>query len=270
MGKGAYGAFVTRRAVLSSVTALFLQACSRNVHDPEETTEEDEVIVNDPSVRKISDEGVSAFARALTAGEVRSIRLIGDSITAGWGCDGYVDPDGRAIYDGSYGYYLEPQKTVACWANDFRAFANERGVEEFTNASIPGAKMRWLAEDPGAWVASGADAIFVMLGANDAVYSTREEFAHDAEVGMAAAAEACRLLVVIAPPTNDRLDSVNLYGPEVLEEVLRELCERRGWPFVSLLDAIELGTDDFNADQCHPTSKGSHKLWERLRAELGL
>ena len=130
--------------------------------------------------------------------------------------------------------------------------------------------MRWLAEDPDAWVLEGADVIFVMLGTNDAVYSSEDEFAADAEAALAAVAGRCVHLIVVAPPTNDRHDATNLYGPDVLERVLGDVSARNGWEFHSLLDALELGTDDFNEDQCHPTSVGSHKLWEALREQLGI
>lgn len=228
-------------------------------------------VVSEPVVTEpVPAEPASELARMFDAGEVGSIRLIGDSITAGWACDGYGPFTDTVIYATEEESFLETGPEVSCWANDFRAYAAERGVASFVNAGIPGAKMQWLAEDPEAWILESADVIFVMLGTNDAVYYTPEEFRANAEAGLSAVAAACKLMVVLSPPTNERTDSVNLYGPEVLDEVLTGLCEERGWQHLSLLNAVQLYTDDFNDDQVHPTSSGQHKLWERIRTEYGL
>ena len=220
--------------------------------------------VDEPSAPK------SEFARMLDAGEVASIRLIGDSITAGWGCDGYGPLTDTVIFQSEDEGFFETAPEVDCWANDFRAYANDRGVGSFVNAGIPGAKMSWLAGDPDAWIGEGADVIFVMLGTNDAVYSTEDEYRSDAEAGLAAVSDACRLMMVLSPPNNERTDSENLYGPDVLDRILTEVCDEHGYQHISLLDSLELYSPDFNDDQLHPSSSGSHKMWERLRAELGL
>lgn len=212
----------------------------------------------------------SEFARMLEEGSISSIRLIGDSITAGFGCDGYGAITDRIAYAGPYGEFYESAPTVECWANDLRAHVSGRGVGGFVNAGVSGAKMWWLAEDPDAWVREGADAIFVMLGTNDAVYSTEDEYRANAEVALSAVEARSRHMVVMAPPANERLDASNLLGADVLESVLRGLAEGHGWSFVSMLDSIELHTDLVHEDQCHPTSKGSHAMWEYLRAALGL
>ena len=227
-------------------------------------------MVSDTPAAGQEEQAGSEFARMLEAGEVSSIRLIGDSITAGFLCDGYGPCTDLVIYDGPYGTFQETAPEVGCWANEFRSYAGEHGVASFVNAGICGAKMRWLAEDPGAWILESADVIFVMLGTNDAVYHTVEEYRAFAEMGLSAVEAACRHMVVMAPPDNAWTD----YGKEMsqadVESVLRELCEAHGWCFISLLNAVELGTDDLNPDQCHPSSKGSHAMWEHMKESLGL
>ena len=82
--------------------------------------------------------GSGRLAKMIAAGDIRSIRLIGDSITAGWLCDGfgeYPDTD-VVIYSGPQGTYNETSPQVACWANDFRAWATAHGVTSFVNAGI--------------------------------------------------------------------------------------------------------------------------------------
>lgn len=262
---------------LAATSLVTLASCARQAASVADEETPQDAVVEEPTsaVPTVREQGAYqscpvGFGAALLLGRIHSIRLIGDSITAGWGCDGYGAETDTLIYEGSYGSFYETDASVACWANDFRSFAAEHGVTDFVNAGISGAKMRWLAEEPEAWIREGADAIFVMLGTNDAVYSSEDEFAADAERALSAVHEACAHMVVVAPPVNDRHDATNLCGPEVLERVLRELCRGQGWEFVSLLNAIELGTDLINEDQCHPTSKGSHAMWEHMKGALGL
>ena len=122
--------------------------------------------------------GNGRLAKMIAAGDIRSIRLIGDSITAGWLCDGfgeYPDTD-VVIYSGPQGTYNETSPQVACWANDFRAWATAHGVTSFVNAGIPGFRMEYLAQAPDAWLADGADLTVVMLGTNDACHCSVDEF----------------------------------------------------------------------------------------------
>ena len=204
--------------------------------------------------------------------QVKSIRLIGDSITAGVGCDGYgAESDtGVTVYSGSRGTYTESATTIRCWANDFRTYSADYGVTSFVNAGVDGFRMQYLAEDPSAWLGDGADVIVVMLGTNDAARRSLEDFSADAEIGLAAAAAKCDLLVVVTPPVNDRTDATNLYSVSEINDVLTEICQMKGYAHVDFEDVLTLGTDDFNDDALHPTTSGSDKLWEAFREQLEL
>ncbi|MST59756.1 SGNH/GDSL hydrolase family protein [Olsenella umbonata] len=205
-------------------------------------------------------------------GEVKSIRVLGDSITAGLGCDGYgVDSDtGTVVYSGPQGSYQESATTVSTWANDFRSYAAQRGVTNFVNAGVSGFKMQYLAEDPAAWLGDGADVIVVVLGTNDAARRTAEEFSADAEIGLKAAAAKCKLLIVVSPPQNRRTDATNNFSMRRADQILTSLCKMKGYVHASFLNTLQLDTADFNDDELHPTTAGSHKLWAAFREQLAL
>ncbi|MGO5211627.1 SGNH/GDSL hydrolase family protein [Parafannyhessea sp. LCP21S3_E6] len=212
------------------------------------------------------------LADMFAKGEVKSIRVLGDSITAGLGCDGYDAPSdtGTVVYSGPQGSYQESATTVSTWANDFRAYAAQRGVTNFVNAGVSGFKMQYLAEDPAAWLGDGADVIVVMLGTNDAARRTSDEFCADAEIGLKAAAAKCKLLIVVSPPQNRRTDATNNFDMQRADQVLTSLCKMKGYVHVSFLDTLQLDSEDFNADELHPTTAGSHKLWQAFKTQLGL
>lgn len=212
------------------------------------------------------------LADMFAKGEVKSIRVLGDSITAGLGCDGYDAPSdtGTVVYSGPQGSYQESATTVSTWANDFRAYAAQRGVTNFVNAGVSGFKMQYLAEDPAAWLGDGADVIVVMLGTNDAARRTSDEFCADAEIGLKAAAAKCKLLIVVSPPQNRRTDATNNFDMQRADQILASLCKMKGYVHVSFLDTLQLDSEDFNADELHPTTAGSHKLWQAFKTQLGL
>ena len=231
--------------------------------DPDEPAADSGTSAADAGASDASDSSSSAaspvvstkLADMFAKGEVKSIRVLGDSITAGLGCDGYgVDSDtGTVVYSGPQGSYQESATTVSTWANDFRSYAAQRGVTNFVNAGVSGFKMQYLAEDPAAWLGDGADVIVVVLGTNDAARRTAEEFSADAEIGLKAAAAKCKLLIVVSPPQNRRTDATNNFSMRRADQILTSLC-----------------TADFNDDELHPTTAGSHKLWAALREQLAL
>lgn len=214
----------------------------------------------------------SSLAGMIQAGEVSSIRLVGDSTTAGYGCDGYDQAATTQVvaYSGSLGTYYETDESVRCWANDFREWATTHGVGTFVNAGVSGFRMQYLAEEPDAWLGDGADVIVVMLGTNDAAKEPVSSFREYATQALAAAASKCRHLVVVSPPNNQRTDATNLYGMDQIDGALTQICEEQGYEHVSLYDVLQVGTSDFNADQCHPTTSGSDKLWAALEERLDL
>jgi lysophospholipase L1-like esterase len=138
------------------------------------------------------------------------------------------------------------------------------------NAGVSGFKMQYLAEDPAAWLGDGADVIVVVLGTNDAARRTAEEFSADAEIGLKAAAAKCKLLIVVTPPQNRRTDATNNFDMQRADQILTSLCKMKGYVHVSLLNTLQLDTADFNDDELHPTTAGSHKLWQALKTQLAL
>ena len=214
----------------------------------------------------------TTLSSLLDAGEVSSIRVVGDSLTAGYLLDGYNAPSdtGVVIYRSTAGTYFETPTSVPCWTNEFRSYATARGVESFVNAGISGYRMSDLADGPDAWLGEGADVIVVMLGTNDVGQETPASFRRVARLALEEVSDRCRHLVVVSPPTNE-LSSYSWSDAMVqVDQILDEECAAHGWEHVSLLDALTVGTSDFLPDGVHPTEEGSHKLWAELKDQLNL
>lgn len=274
MGR-AKGLIITIACILASCLAGCTSASptsSKGTHESESSDISTPVVYDTPAGEGAAEPDDSTLAGMMSAGNVSSIRVLGDSITAGYLIEGFDGPSdtGTIVYQGGEGTYYETPTTVRCWTNRFRTYANEHGVESFVNAGVSGFRMQYLAEEPDAWLAEGADVIVVMLGTNDAAKESVEDFSMYAEQALDAAEERCRHLVVVSPPDNQRTDAVNLYGMDQIDATLSTLCEQRGWEHISLRDALTVGTDDFFPDEVHPTEQGSDKLWEAFHDRLGL
>lgn len=208
----------------------------------------------------------------LDAGEVGSIRLIGDSITAGYCTDGFADPyvvhTDAVAYDDGWDTHFEPTIEANDWANAFRSYAAARGVGSFVNAGIGGWFMRNLAQNPDAWIREGADVIFVALGTNDAGYYGPDEYREDARTALSAVANRCKLVVVVSP-VSDLRDPATLVEPAAsLKDVLRPLCEEGGYAFVDASGVCE--PEQFAPDGLHPNTQGSLAIWGFIQQALGL
>jgi len=213
------------------------------------------------------------LAQRFQAGEIHSVRLIGDSITRGFGTDNYVDgnetEDARIIYDDGNGeVYAETPASVTCWANAFRRYAEEHGVQDFVNAGINGSFMNRLADHPDAWLQSGADVVFVALGTNDAGYYDTEAFRDAARKGIAAAAERSKTVVVLSPVSDLRPVSQLVEPAGDLGDVLKEICDEGGYTFVDTRNAVT--PEMFCVDGLHPNSQGSLAIWKCIKEALGL
>ena len=213
------------------------------------------------------------FKAMLDAGEVHSIRLIGDSITEGVGTDGHADPyvenTGVVIFDDGQGnVHYEATTEADDWANSFRAYAAQHGVKGFVNAGIGGAFMHELAENPDAWIREGADVIFVALGTNDAGYYGPDEYRSDARTALAAAAKKAKLVVGVSP-VSDLRDAEMLVEPaSALGDILAQVCAEEGYAFVDARDVSSPA--QFIDDNLHPNSAGSQAIWSCIRRDLGL
>ena len=231
------------------------------------STEAPETEVVQPSVSQ------SEFMQNVASGTYRSIRLVGASITAGYGADGFEDPDvlgvGAIIYDDGMGeVHHESSESVDCWANAFRRWAASHGIDDFVNAGISGWFMTQLAENPDAWIGKGADVVVVALGTNDAGYVGPDEFRDASERALEAAQQRSKLVVVLAPVADLRPQEWLVEPATELGDILEQICAERGYVFVDTRDAVLPSM--FCNDGLHPNTEGSLAMWECVRGRLGL
>ena len=214
----------------------------------------------------------TTFADMVEAGEVHSIRVIGDSLTAGVDCDNSLkQSESRiVIYSDDDGVRYEVPRDELSWATYFRAWAHTRGIDHFVNAGVGGSTMDRLAHNSDSWLGDGATVIFVMLGTNDIDWFTIDQYRANAETALSAAADKCSHLVVLSPPNNEGKLYPNQCELNEVDEVLTQICAEHGWEHISLYDAVDPTSNDLRDDHVHPTPAGAKKLWTAFSDRMSL
>ena len=211
----------------------------------------------------------TAFPNALAAGEIASVLVVGDSISAGFGTPGSPEGSPQILFTDMDGFtFFEPDHFNGAWTNHLRSYLDVHGVDDFLNASISGMTFTDVDYEFDSWVGDGADAIIVMLGTNDSASLGPAEFEKVATRVLERISERCTYLLVIAPPKREHDSTAPTKIGEV-ESILAGVCADHGWDFISTYGVLEPGTDDFQADGLHPTTSGNDKLWDSIASQLG-
>ena len=210
-----------------------------------------------------------ALANMFDAGEVSSIRVIGDSVS--WGarlrnCDTVPRGPGIAMQVGKH-VTRESSLLLPTYVNLFRSYATDRGVTSFVNAGISRKEMADLALHPNEWIMEGADVIVVALGINDAINYPASTFKANATKALSEARKHCKLLIVVTEPII-RTDW-KMSGTQV-DNILREVCAKNGYLHIKLLNCVPDSATYWNADRIHPIEAGQALIWKNFKAQLCL
>lgn len=224
----------------------------------------------------------SQLADKLNGGNVKSVKLIGDSITAGAGGDGFsIPPNGRVILQDGKTTYREASHTADTWANRFRSYIASPvyGQIEFFNAGISGKTAQWSLTRKDLLVSSEEDVVFVMLGTNDRIDSSLDQYEQTIRTLLSEVDKRSELMIVMAPPPSTNTIANYQFAPESINNVLKRISDENGYVFISHFDALNAYLaqhpdksyeDLMETRSPHPTSAGYAVMWEAIQEKLQL
>ena len=119
-----------------------------------------------PSANISSSMRSSLSIGSLANAGVRSVRVLGDSIMAGYGAPGAGGATSNQLFNYQGTTYFEPAYGIDCAANSLRAVLSGRGIS-MLNASVPGSGSMNLFSRADKATMGNEDAAIVVLGTND-------------------------------------------------------------------------------------------------------
>lgn len=220
------------------------------------------------------------FNQRIQSGEPIKVKIIGDSITAGDGADGFVVPtDAPIIFtDTNNTIYREASYNTDSWANLFRKYIlSLNPSNKFYNWGIGGRFARWW-NDRRQFV-TDEDIVFVMLGTNDRVNSlSLEDFKSVYTSYLLYLRSVSNYVVVMAPnPISSSLESSSYKFTQAdAVRVIKEICSDHNFPLISHYDSFFLYSkynsafDKLLADGIHPNNDGYQLYWEKIQDALSI
>ncbi|MFJ7933269.1 S-layer homology domain-containing protein [Sporosarcina sp. NPDC096371] len=225
----------------------------------------------------------SALHKRLMAKDVSTIKLLGDSITAGVGVKSYyIAQDGRVIFnDGKGQVYREAAHTAETWANQLRTYTKNTafGQVDVMNSGISGKTAKWTLENIDYLLKQQEDVVFVMMGTNDRIDSSLKEYEVTSRKLLELVDKRSNYMVVMSPPPSINTIYPYQFSPKDIDAVLKKISKEKGYPFISHFDGMndylaEHGDvtyeDLMQTNSPHPIEAGYEVMWQRIKAGLEL
>ena len=221
----------------------------------------------------------SLLSKAMS-GERLIIKLLGDSITAGYGGTGYnasADGGGDLLFWNSY-ENLEGH----CWANSLKSYLQDKFSNVFVkNYGVTGAKSSDLINYFNTIVKSPDDIVIVMIGTNDRGQSNPRQFLYNNLVTLKSKLDDLGKPMIVmanipASVNNETTGAEKLMHMEDVAQVVRAFAQDHSVPFVDVYDlfieyCISTGTDidSLLGDGLHPNDNGYSIMFELISKALG-
>lgn len=234
---------------------------------------------------EVEKEGIasmSEFMKYIEGNTEVIITLIGDSITAGVGSNGYYKAEeGRVVYEDGQNTYYEAVDTCNSWANSLiRYFAEYYENVEVINNGISGASTKYAFNNKEGWIGSDLDVVIVQLGTNDRwdCASVEEFEEYYRKLLQYIDGISNRMIVIAPPPTlNDDSSGYN-FGTYEVNQVVLKVAEEGGYTVFSQYDAIMAYSEEnavaleklLQTDGSHPVDAGYELMYQNLYDFLGL
>jgi lysophospholipase L1-like esterase len=216
----------------------------------------------------------------ISSGKRIKVKLIGDSITAGYGAPGYSVPDNNPIIfkDSDNTIYREASYNTNSYANYFRHFIlGLNSNNEFYNWGIGSKSAIWWNQRKQNLASE--DIVFVMLGTNDRTAATSLD---DFKIQLTSLLLHLRsvsnyVVVMSANPISEVAESPNnKFSQLEANRAIKEICLENDFPFISHFDEFlsfsetEGGFTSLLADAIHPNESGYQLIWEKIQNSLNI
>lgn len=214
------------------------------------------------------------LAERLKSGSPMTIKLIGDSISAGQGATGYkVVNTNPVIFTDTLGVtQYEASYNSLSWANKFRNYMLAKNpLNTFKNWGIGGKSTSY-------WVTNKAnikneDIVFVMIGTNDRTGSLSAYRTNLTALLTHVKANSNYTVVMAANPLSSLVETYSFTNEEAARTIT-EVCMELNLPLINhfegFMEFSKFGNvyTDFLSDGIHPNDAGHELIWNTIQDNL--
>ncbi len=211
--------------------------------------------------------------RVTLADGPQRVRIVGDSISTGWGVantNSLTTGPAYARINGTA--WHEPSAKVPTWANELRSYVEDAGGT-LVNVSAPGKGYSWFASNLNALLPQNEqfDLTIVFLGTNDRSSDAARLRSDAAAVLDRAIATSGDVVVILPPPVNQTV------GITSVNRTLTNVCASRNIQTVNMGSLFyPLGTlcgftrSAMLTDSLHPSLYGQAIIWGAVGTKLDI
>lgn len=217
------------------------------------------------NVSNNTDQNPDDIGAMIMGGKIKSIVLLGDSITDGAGGSGY---------NGSYTGAASSNTEGYCWANVFKKFVETRYGIPVHNKGMFGTMMADQVDTALSFI-TGDDFVIWLTGTNDR--TDAESYKANLRTNLSKIKDKCSgMLLISSIPATQADEMEHPVTMQKMDEII--MSEASGFvPHFSMYQAIlaycgqqNIALADCFADHCHPNDQGYYIMFKLLCQKLGL
>lgn len=198
-----------------------------------------------------------------------NIKLIGDSITDGYGGTNYNGSQSTSPSTNTKGY---------CWANSFKDFLYDRYSIDVVNKGMYGTKADRLYNNISNVVSNSDDLVIYLTGTNDRSSSDLTSYKNSVKNIIAYVKNiGADIIVMSGIPATENNEKQYAHTMQDMDDVVKIICSETNTPFISMyqeyinycnLHSIDISTTFY--DHCHPNNLGYYIIFILLCQNLYL
>lgn len=218
-------------------------------------------------------------SKIVSTSTMLNIKLIGDSITAGFGGTGFNDTasgGGANIYDDFY-----QNINGHCWANSLKAYWESKFNVSVTNNGCSGIATGQIINHWTDLISSSDDIIICMIGTNDRAARTNfAEYILNLEViAKRAISEGKKFIFMSCIPASvaNETNGTKKFHMEDVEHAIRYVTDKYQLPFIDLYKAFinycetrSITIDSLLYDGLHPNDTGYDVMYKLISEALDI
>ena len=212
---------------------------------------------------------VKVIGQNISGKKYTNIKLLGDSITDGYGGTNYNGSQSSSPSTNTEGY---------CWANSFKDFLHDRYNINVINKGMYGTKASGIYNNITNVVSDTDDLVIYLTGTNDRVLSDLTSY-KDSVKGIITYVKnkGVDIIVMSGVPATEANDKNFAHSMQDMDDVVKIICSDTNTPFISMYQeyvnycethSVDITTTFY--DHCHPNNLGYYIIFVSLCKKLYL